>query len=120
MLRAIGIRMFSSPEFGRASLIQPELGPAYKSLTLTRLNDISEVVTGLRLPSPEVATLSAEFIGMVGTATIEGSMCVTTCQHKNMKSRAGQIIEKYRQKSLLIINKNFIFAHTKINLNGNL
>lgn len=31
-----------------------------------------------------------------------------------------QIIEKYRQKSLLILNKNFIFAHTKLNLNGNL
>jgi hypothetical protein len=89
MLRAIGIRMFSSPQFGRASLIQPDLGPAYKSLTLTRLSDISEVITGLRLPSPEVATLSAEFIGMVGTATIEGSMCVTTCQHNHMPSRAG-------------------------------
>jgi hypothetical protein len=31
-----------------------------------------------------------------------------------------QIIEKYRQKSLLNMNKNFIFAHTKFSLNGNL
>ena len=89
MLRAIGIRMFSSPQFGRASLLQAELGPAYKSLTLTRLSDISELVIGLRLPSPEVATLSAEFIGMVGTATIEGALCVTRCVHEQGKSRAG-------------------------------
>ena len=81
--------MFSSPQFGRASLLQPELGPAYKSLTLTRLSDISELIIGLRLPSPEVATLSAEFIGMVGTATIEGALCVTRCVHDQGKSRAG-------------------------------
>jgi hypothetical protein len=79
VLHVVGIRVFSKPISDSISLLQPEMDRTYIKMTLMRLSGVAELVKGLRLASPDVATFSTGLFELMGTASVAGIQIVTAC-----------------------------------------